>query len=91
MAVVIDKPFFEALGPMGDSVPHVSNCDIVWVVVDYEELPAAPQAKLHIHKLVRTTLERSVEGLTAGYPVSLSEFEGKIAEKLTATPVKGPA
>ncbi|MDB5739553.1 MAG: hypothetical protein JWP16_593 [Alphaproteobacteria bacterium] len=91
MAVVIDKPFFEALGPMGDSVPHVSNCDIVWVVVDYEELPAAPQAKLRIHKLVRTTLERSVEGLTAGYPVSLSEFEGKIAEKLTATPVKGSA
>jgi hypothetical protein len=91
MAVVIDLPFFNALGPMGDNVANVSNCDIVWVVVDYDEKPGSPQAKLKINKIVRTTLERAVEGLTAGYPVSLPEFEAKIAEKLVAANAKGAA
>ena len=36
MAVVVDVPFFNSLGPMEDA-GHISNSDIVWCVVDYGE------------------------------------------------------
>lgn len=87
MAVVIDQPFFDALGKM-DEVEHVSNCDIVWIIVDYKDHPGAVDAKLYVKKIVRTTLESSVEGLTAGSPVSLPEFEERMKEKLATAAKK---
>ncbi len=81
MAVVVDRPFFDALGPM-DRVPHVSNSDIVWFVVRFDEDPLNGRATLAIDEVRYTTLERAVEGLTAGIPTSLGDFETKIRNKL---------
>lgn len=78
MGVVIDEAFFRSLGPM-DSIDHVSNSDIVWFVVGYEE--SAEGIRLVRRSARKTTLERAVEGLTGGVPVSLEEFERRIAEK----------
>jgi Restriction endonuclease NotI len=36
MAVIIDEGFFNALGKM-ETVKHVSNCDIAWFVVTFDE------------------------------------------------------
>ena len=83
MAVVVDRGFFNALGKM-DSVPDISNCDIVWFIVDYKEL--AGQIRLIRDGIQYTTLERAVEGLTAGRPVTLGEFEYRISAKLNKTP-----
>jgi hypothetical protein len=80
MVVVVDEGFFRAMGPM-DHVPHILNCDIVWLIVRYNE-NEGQQATLGLGEIRYTTLERAVEGLTAGNPVSLDEFEGRIREKL---------
>lgn len=79
MAVVIDEGFYHALGEM-DHVDDVSNCDIAWFVVRYEEEQNA--YRLTQGRVQFTTLERAVEGLTAGRPVSLREFEARIRKKL---------
>jgi len=79
MAVVIDESFFGALGKMA-AVDHVSNADIAWFVVGYEEIDG--KASLQPRFVHLTTLERAVEGLTAGRPVSLETFEARIREKL---------
>ena len=80
MAVVIDEDFFAALSHM-DEVADVSNCDIAWFVVRYEEVNG--RAGLVPQRVVLTTLERAVEGLTAGQPVTLSEFERRIRLKMS--------
>lgn len=79
MAVVVDASFFGAMGEM-DHVSDISNCDIVWFVLRYNEDKG--QAALQLDEVRFTTLERTVEGLTAGNPVSLMEFEKRIRHKL---------
>jgi hypothetical protein len=79
MAVVVDQDFFAALGKM-DDVKDVSNCDVAWFVVRYDESDGEPVLKPDFVQL--TTLERAVEGLTGGRPVSLETFELRIREKL---------
>lgn len=79
MAVVIDEPFFRELGKM-DDVPHPSNADIAWFVVRLRE--EGSRAVLEPAFVRFTTLERAVEGLTAGIAVSLPEFEQRIRQKL---------
>lgn len=79
MAVVVDEPFFRAMGEM-ETVDHVSNGDIVWFVVGYEECDGC--MKLTERDLAVTTLETSVVGLTGGTPVSKAEFEAAILKKL---------
>jgi hypothetical protein len=79
MAVVIDRSFFEALGPM-DKVSDISNSDIAWFVVRYEE--RGQSAHLMPDFVQYTTLERAVEGLTGGRPVSLNIFEERIRAKM---------
>lgn len=78
MAVLVDESFFSALGKM-DHVSDVSNCDIAWFVVRYDET----EGEAHIEPgfVQFTTLERAVEGLTAGEPVSLDQFEARILRK----------
>jgi hypothetical protein len=82
MAVVIDRPFFDALGEM-DPVEDISNCDIAWVIVRFEEDSGTGKAHLKIDEIRYTTLERAVEGLTAGVPTTLTDFEDKIRAKLS--------
>ncbi len=79
MAVVVDEGFFGALGKM-DEVKHVSNCDIAWFVLRYNEIGG--NAVLEPGFVRLTTLERAVEGLTGGYPVSLETFEERIRVKI---------
>ncbi len=79
MAVIVDESFWNALGRM-DEVPDVSNCDIAWFVVGYDE--DVEHVRLIARTAHLTTLERSVEGLTAGVPVSLRAFEERIRAKL---------
>ena len=80
MAVVVDEAFFSALGKM-DCVNDITNCDIAWFVVKYDE--ASGDAVLRPDRVHLTTLERAVEGLTAGHAVSLDTFEARIREKIS--------
>ena len=82
MAVVVDRGFFDAMGKM-DTVRHVSNCDIAWFVVRYDE--KGTMATLARDEVYLTTLETSVEGLTAGIPVDLDTFEQRILAKIAST------
>lgn len=79
MAVLVDEAFFASLGTM-DNVKDVSNCDIAWFIVGFDETSGDPRL---VPRGVRlTTLERAVEGLTGGRPVSLGVFEDRIRTKL---------
>ena len=82
MAVVVDRRFFQSLGRM-EQVAQVSNCDIAWFVLTYQD------AKDGIHlgrdQVYLTTLESAVIGLTNGVPVSQEVFERRIRLKLAAT------
>jgi hypothetical protein len=78
MAVVVDRSFFDALGKMED-VKDISNADVAWFVVGYDE--GSIPIKLTRDFVCFTTLERAVEGLTGGMPVTLAEFERRIMEK----------
>lgn len=80
MAVIVDLPFWKSLGSITE-VESVSNCDIAWFVVTYEQendrLVLKPGA-LHL-----TTLDHAVEGLTGGKPTSLTTFEKTLRAKLS--------
>lgn len=80
MAVVVDRGFYSALGPM-ELVQQVSNCDIAWFVLDIVEEPTGDRAHLEATTVHLTTLERAVEGLAAGKPVSREEFERRVLAK----------
>jgi hypothetical protein len=79
MAVVVDEMFFGSLGAM-DEVADISNCDIVWFVVGITEDGSTTRLVPKFRRL--TTLERAVEGLTGGRPVSKARFEESIARRL---------
>ena len=80
MAVLVDRSFFAAMGKMRP-VKHISNSDVVWFIVRYEQT-AAGRFRLVPDDVYLTTLEDSVEGLTAGIPASLEIFEQRILDKL---------
>lgn len=79
MCVVVDRGFFDELGRM-EQVSDVSGCDIAWFIVRYVEEKGA--FRLVEDEVYMTTLERAVEGLTAGTPVSLQVFEDRIRAKM---------
>lgn len=78
LAVVVDKWFWASLGRM-KKVEHVSNCDIAWFLVEYDESTGNP--RLTPYRVFYTTLEDAIEGLTAGKPVSLLIFEERLRAK----------
>lgn len=88
MAVVVDRAFFDSLGEM-DHVSHPSNADVVWFIVRLEsedEYGKPLERSIFVRDEVRyTTLERAVEGLTGGTPVSLTEFESRIVAKASGS------
>ncbi len=79
LGVVVDEGFWHSLSRM-DEVDDVSNCDVAWFVMRYEE--GIRGTRLVPGQVHLTTLERSVEGLTAGHPVSLEVFERRVQDKL---------
>ena len=81
MAVVVDRAFFDSVGEM-DKVADISNADIAWFIVRFEEVPGEKRCRLVPDEVRYTTLERSVEGLTGGKAVPLPTFEQRISEKI---------
>ncbi|MDR3574427.1 MAG: NotI family restriction endonuclease [Anaerolineaceae bacterium] len=89
MAVVVDRAFFDSIGEM-DDVSDISNADIAWFIVKFEEVPGEIQTRIVRDEVRYTTLERSVEGLTGGKPVPLPTFESRIIEKIKVPTVLLP-
>ena len=85
MAVVVDRAFFDSIGEM-DRVSDISNADIAWFVVRFEEQAGLKRSRMVLDEVRFTTLERSVEGLTGGKPVPKQEFEKRITNKLGKAP-----
>lgn len=83
MALVVDMPWFGSNVFDVETVDDVSNCDIAWFLVDFDE--STDPATIFISSIHLQTLERAVEGLTGGYPVTLVAFEQKIQEKMIRT------
>lgn len=81
MAVVVDRAFFDSIGEM-DDVADISNADIAWFIVRFEEVEGQNRTRIVRDEVRYTTLERSVEGLTGGKPVPLPVFETRISDKI---------
>lgn len=79
MAILVDRDFFESIGRI-DEASGPSNADIAWFAADFQL--DGDRAKLTLSKPVFQTLEKSVENLTGGIPVSLEEFEAMLADKV---------
>lgn len=90
MAVVVDRAFFDSIGEM-DNVADISNADIAWFIVRFEEVEGQKRTRIVRDEVRYTTLERSVEGLTGGKPVPLHEFETRITDKIVhPVPISEP-
>lgn len=81
MAILVDYAFFLSMGEM-KQVEAISNCDVVWVLVDFIPSPDGGIFTTRVVKEFGTTLESAIEGLTGGQPVSLEEFQGRIGGKI---------
>lgn len=81
MALVVDRPWFQANVVGVESVSDIPSSDIAWFLVDFDE--RTDPATLIIGDVQLQTLEKAVEGLTGGSPVTLSEFESKIRAKIS--------
>ena len=90
MAVVVDRAFFDSIGEM-DRVADISNADIAWFIVRFDEKAGEKRSRMVLDEVRLTTLERSVEGLTGGKPVPKQEFERRIASKLEGAPTRAEA
>lgn len=85
MAVVVDRSFFDSMGEM-DRVEEISNADIAWFIVRFEEVPHSKRSRIVRDQVRYTTLERSVEGLTGGKAVPKSVFEERVSGKMKDAP-----
>jgi hypothetical protein len=81
MAVVVDRSFYNSMGKM-KTVEHASNSDIAWFIVDFKRLGEDPSMAITLGKVIYTTLEEAVSGLTGGKPVSKEQFELRIIHNL---------
>jgi hypothetical protein len=88
LAVVVDESFFGSLGRM-EATEHLSNADIAWFIAGYDV--TAPRAALVPSRVVHTTLERAVEGLTAGEPLSKEQFEEQLFIRLNRSRLRQAA
>jgi hypothetical protein len=78
-AVVIDEAFFSSLVGL-ESERHLSNAEVAWFVVRYEN--AGNAWRLTPSKVVYTKLDSSVKALTGGVPLSKERFEDQLRSKL---------
>ncbi len=83
MAVVVDEAFFGSLtGLETDQEKDLSNAEIAWFVVGYDACSKGWQ--LSPRKVVLTRLDASVKALTGGKPMSKSDFEKQLRQKLAS-------
>jgi hypothetical protein len=81
IAVAVDRSFFDSLGEI-ETVDDISNADIAWFIVGFDGESVADRSTLVCDEVKFTTLEKSVEVLTGGRPVSLKKFEERIIMRL---------
>jgi hypothetical protein len=79
MAVVVDEDFIRNMGQMR-TVADVSNADVAWFVVNFEESDGV--VRLARGAIYFTELEAAVSGLIAGKPVTRQIFEERIVTRL---------
>lgn len=79
VAVVIDEGFSEFL-TRTKQVGDVSNCEIAWFIVGFEE--DGDRVRLVARDVKFTILKDAVDGLTAGLPMKQEQFEDVIRSKL---------
>jgi hypothetical protein len=79
IAVVVDSAFFNSMGKM-ESTLDLSNADIAWFIMDYQIKKAG--VNIYVSSVCYTTLEMAITGLTAGFPITLSEFEEDILRRI---------
>jgi hypothetical protein len=87
MAVVIDEAFFSSLVGL-ERQKHLSNAEIVWFVVGYEESDGA--WKLVKRDVVPSMLDASVKSLTGGTPLPREKFEEQLRMKLASVSPSHP-
>ena len=80
-AVVVDRPFFDSLGPMDRAIDN-DDAEIIWFVVRYE--PRGGRYALARDAVAPVTLDVARRGLQNAEPVSKHDFEGALREKLRA-------
>lgn len=80
MAVVVDAAWFRANVINVPTAAHLSNADIAWCIVHFDESTSPPTMSLAASEF--QTLEHAVEGLTGGYPVSLPTFEKRLRARV---------
>jgi len=81
LAVVIDEAFFASLVGL-EKEKHLSNAEIAWFVVGYDQTPRG--WKLTRRDVVFTKLDSSVKALTGGVPLSKERFEQQLRLELGA-------
>ncbi|MCP1167772.1 hypothetical protein NHG85_04400 [Limimaricola sp. ASW11-118] len=82
----VDVAFFKSMGKM-HKVDDVSNCDIVWCLVDFEQQALGLPYELKvIDPSTYITLGAAIEGLSGGDAVSLREFKSDIPDKIDDAP-----
>jgi hypothetical protein len=79
IAVVIDEAFYSSLVGL-DRERHLSNAEIAWFVVKYDE--TSNGWKLTPKEVIFTKLDSSVKALTGGVPLSKEAFEKQLVAKL---------
>jgi hypothetical protein len=79
MAVVVDEDFFYNLGQMKEE-DDLSNAEVVWFVVKFVDTGTV--FRLERFKVFMTKLEEARDGLVAGKPLPLREFEKTIITKI---------
>jgi len=77
LAVAVDRPFFDAVGgPSPDPSHDLDAGDVIWLVSE-----ATPTGLRTDHWEV-LTLEQSCEKLLAAIPISRTDFEGQLRDRL---------
>ena len=86
MAAVVDAAWFRKNVIGVETVDDLSSCDIAWFIVEFDE--STDPATIVVAEPTKHTLEKAVEGLTGGTPVTQPEFEKKIRDKIAKSEPK---
>ena len=82
MAIVVDRHFYNWMGKL-ETKPDISSSDIIWFVVDFEDnLNREKVTLIRGNEIHSMTLEKAIESLTGGEPVSLQSFEERIKSNI---------
>jgi len=77
LAVAVDRPFFDAIGgPSANPSRDLDAGDVIWLV------PEATPTGLRAEHWEVLTLEQSCEKLLAATPISRTDFEGQLRDRL---------